>query len=203
MLMSPIATDLWIPGIPIMEKVARSVIVYFFLIVLLRIAGKRTLGQLTSFDLVVLLLLSNTVQNAIIGNDNSLSGGLVGATVLVALNYVIVRGLYKHRRAERALEGGITVLLRHGKFVEANMRRQLITHAELEAAARRQGIQRIGDIRVARLEIGGAVTFELNSPTEQDRHFADVIARLERIETRLAVVDTGTDMDAGSASTET
>lgn len=193
MIMSPIATDLWIPGIPIIEKVARSIIVYFFLIVILRLAGKRTLGQLTAFDLVVLLLLSNTVQNAIIGNDNSLSGGLIGAAVLVAVNYIIVRSVYKNKKAERALEGGITILLRHGKYVEENMKRQLITHAELEAAARRQGIQRISDIRVARLELGGAVTFELNSPTEQDRHIADVIARLERIEAKL---------NAGSSSAE-
>lgn len=195
MLMSPIATDLWIPGIPIIEKVARSVIVYFFLIVLLRLAGKRTLGQLTSFDLVVLLLLSNTVQNAIIGNDNSLSGGLIGATVLVALNYLIVRALYKHRKAERALEGGITILLRHGKFIDENMKRQLITHAELEAAARRQGIQRLSDIRVARLETGGAVTFELTTPTEQDRQFADVIDRLARIEARVSAI--GGNAEAG------
>ncbi|MGI8510042.1 MAG: DUF421 domain-containing protein [Gemmatimonadaceae bacterium] len=191
--MSPISTDLWVPGIPIIEKVARSVIVYFFLIVILRLAGKRTLGQLTSFDLVVLLLLSNTVQNAIIGNDNSLSGGLIGAAVLVALNYVIVRSLYRHKRAERALEGGVTILVRHGKFLDDNMKRQLITHAELEAAARRQGIQRMSDVRVARLELGGAVTFELNSPTEQDRHIADVLARLERIEAKL---------DGGSSTAE-
>lgn len=193
MIMSPIATDLWVPGIPIIEKVARSVIVYFFLIVILRLAGKRTLGQLTSFDLVVLLLLSNTVQNAIIGNDNSLSGGLIGAAVLVALNYLIVRSLYKHKRAERVIEGGVTILLRHGKFLDDNMKRQLITHSELEAAARRQGIQKMSDIRVARLELGGAVTFELNTPTEQDRHIADVIARLERIEAKL---------DAGSSDAE-
>lgn len=193
MIMSPISTDLWVPGIPIIEKVARSVIVYFFLIVILRLAGKRTLGQLTSFDLVVLLLLSNTVQNAIIGNDNSLSGGLIGAAVLVALNYVIVRSLYRHKRAERALEGGVTILVRHGKFLDDNMKRQLITHAELEAAARRQGIQRMSDVRVARLELGGAVTFELNSPTEQDRHIADVLARLERIEAKL---------DGGSSTAE-
>lgn len=192
--MSPIATDLWVPGIPIIEKVARSVIVYFFLIVILRLAGKRTLGQLTAFDLVVLLLLSNTVQNAIIGNDTSLSGGLIGATVLVALNYLIVRSLYKHKKAERAIEGGVTVLLRHGKFIDENMRRQLITHEELQAAARRQGIQRISDIRVARLELGGTVTFELNSPTEQDRHIADVIARLERIEAKLGTGSSGTEM---------
>ncbi len=186
MIMSRIATDLWVPGIPIIEKVARSVIVYLFLIVILRLAGKRTLGQLTSFDLVVLLLLSNTVQNAIIGNDNSLSGGLIGAAVLVALNYAIVRSLYNHRKAEHAIEGGITILLRHGKFVDENMKRQLITRAELEAAARRQGIQKLSDIRVARLETGGAVTFELTTPTDQDRHFADVVARLERIEAKLS-----------------
>lgn len=194
MIMSPIATDLWVPGIPIIEKVVRSVIVYFFLIIILRLAGKRTLGQLTAFDLVVLLLLSNTVQNAIIGNDNSLSGGLIGAAVLVALNYLIVRSLYKHKRAERAIEGGVTILLRHGKFIDENMKRQLITHAELQAAARRQGIQRISDIRVARLELGGAVTFELDSPTEQERHIADVIARLERIEAKLGAGSGGAEL---------
>ena len=129
MILSPVATDLWIPGIPLLEKVARSVIVYLFLVVVLRLAGKRTLGQVTSFDLVVLLLLSNTVQNAIIGNDNSLSGGLVGAVVIIALNYAIVRILYNHKRVERAVEGGTDILMHHGKFVDAHMRRELITHA--------------------------------------------------------------------------
>ena len=186
MILAQIATDLFVPGVSIAEKALRSVIVYGFLIVLLRIAGKRTLGQLTSFDLVVLLLLSNTVQNAIIGNDNSLVGGLVGACVLIIVNYLVVRALYMHKRADRAIEGSTSILLHHGKFMDDNMKRQLITHAELLSAARRQGISRLSDVRVARLETGGAVTFELESPTEQEKHIAEVITRLERIETMLS-----------------
>ncbi len=182
MVMNQLATDLLVPGVSIAEKVVRSVLVYGFLIVLLRVAGKRTLGQLTSFDLVVLLLLSNTVQNAIIGNDNSLVGGLLGAVVLIAANYVVVRLLYNHRKAERAIEGSTSILMHHGKFIDGNMKRNLITRAELESAARKQGIGRMADVRVARLETEGALTFELESPTEHDKHLSDLITRLERIE---------------------
>jgi len=197
MILNQTFTDLFIPGIPIAEKVLRTVLVYGFLIVLLRVAGKRTLGQITSFDLVVLLLLSNTVQNAIIGNDNSLLGGLIGAVVLIAGDYVVVRVLYNHRKVDRVIEGATSVLIHHGKFEDANMRRQLITRAELEAAARKQGIARISDVRCARIETGGAVTFELESPTEHERHLTDLIARLERIETMLARLEaSGNDQQA-------
>ncbi len=189
MIDSTLYTNLMQPGVSVAEKVLRSVAVYGFLIILLRIAGKRTLGQLTSFDLVVLLLLSNTVQNAIIGNDNSLVGGLLGAGVLIVLNYLVVRALYFHKRVDRAIEGSTSVLLHHGKFMEANMRRQLITHSELAAAARKQGISRISDVRVARLETGGAVTFELESPTAQEKHLAELISRLERIESMLSKLE--------------
>ena len=182
MMLNQMSTDMFVPGISIVEKIIRSVVVYGFLIVLLRAAGKRTLAQLTSFDLVVLLLLSNTVQNAIIGNDNSLVGGLLGAVVLIVANYVVVRILYKHRRADRAIEGSSSILVHHGKLVEVNMKHQLITKLELERAARKQGISNLADVRVARLEAGGVLTFELVSPTEHERHLADLITRLERIE---------------------
>jgi uncharacterized membrane protein YcaP (DUF421 family) len=151
----------------------------------LRAAGKRTLAQLTSFDLVVLLLLSNTVQNAIIGNDNSLVGGLAGAVVLIAANYAVVRILYKHKKAERAIEGGSSILVHHGKFLDANMQHQLITRVELERSARKQGIDRMSDVRVARLETGGVLTFELESPTAHEKHLSDLVDRLERIENML------------------
>jgi uncharacterized membrane protein YcaP (DUF421 family) len=190
MIMGPLSTDLFVPGVSIAEKVVRSVIVYGFLIMLLRIAGKRTLGQLTSFDLVVLLLLSNTVQNAIIGNDNSLVGGLVGAMVLIATNYLVVRLLYFHKKADRAIEGSTSVLVHHGKFMEANMKRQLITHGELDSCARKQGISRMSDVRVARLETGGAVTFELENPTTQEKHLTELLTRLERIEAMLERLET-------------
>jgi uncharacterized membrane protein YcaP (DUF421 family) len=177
-----ITTDLFISGVPIVEKILRTIAVYFFLILLLRLAGKRTLGSLNSFDLVVLLLLSNTVQNALIGNDNSLVGGLVGAAVLILINYTVVWYLYHHHKVDHALEGGSTILMRHGKYVDENLARQLVSKAELQAAARRQGIQKLSDVCIARLETGGSVTFELHTPTEQERHMADLIARLERIE---------------------
>jgi uncharacterized membrane protein YcaP (DUF421 family) len=197
MILSQFSADLLVPGISVAEKVVRSVLVYGFLIVLLRVAGKRTLGQLTSFDLVVLLLLANTVQNAIIGNDNSLVGGLLGAVVLIAANYVVVRVLYNHRKADRAIEGGTSVLVHHGRFMDSNMKHQLITRVELESAARRQGVTHMSDVRVARLEIGGALTFELESPTAQEKHLTELINRLDRIETMLGRLEaSGHDQEA-------
>jgi hypothetical protein len=93
--------DLFIPGEPILAKILRPVIVYGFLVVGLRLAGKRELAQLNPFDLIVLLTLSNTVQNAIIGNDNSVTGGLIGAVSLLVLNYGVVRFLHRHERLDR------------------------------------------------------------------------------------------------------
>src|SRR5580765_6848627 len=107
--------DFLVPGIPILEKLARTLLVYGFLLVGLRVAGKRELSQLNSFDLVVLLLLSNTVQNAIIGNDNSLAGGLFGATVLLVLNWALVRTLYHYGKLD-AIEGAPDVLIRNGRL---------------------------------------------------------------------------------------
>src|SRR5712692_8981305 len=88
-------------SLPILEKIVRPIIVYAFLVLLLRIFGKRELAQLNPFDLVVLLSLSNTVQNAIIGNDNSLTGGVVGAAALLIVNYLVVRFLFRHRRLDQ------------------------------------------------------------------------------------------------------
>src|SRR5690349_2997332 len=89
---------IWEMGAPLGEKILRPIIVYVFLVLLLRIFGKRELAQLNPFDLVVLLSLSNTVQNAIIGDDNSVSGGLLGALTLLSINYIVVRFLFRHRR---------------------------------------------------------------------------------------------------------
>src|SRR5256885_5735712 len=93
----------------VLEKVLRTVVIYFFLIVGLRLAGKRELAQLNPFDLVVLLTLSNTVQNAIIGEDNSVTGGLIGATTLLVVNYAVIRFLYGHEKLDRLVEGDAEV----------------------------------------------------------------------------------------------
>ena len=133
--------DMFVLAVPLLEKILRPVIVYVFLIVGLRVAGKRELAQLNPFDLVVLLTLSNTVQNAIIGDDNSVTGGIIGAISLLAVNYVVVRFLYDHHKLEEIVEGSADVLIEDGCVHEDRLKRELITKEELEAAARRQGLE--------------------------------------------------------------
>ena len=126
-------------SVPVAEKILRPVVVYAFLVVVLRVFGKRELAQLNPFDLVVLLSLSNTVQNAIIGNDNSLTGGLVGAFTLLGVNYLVVRFLFRHRRLDQMCEGKPTVLVDNGKVIKAALARELLTRADLITVLHRQG----------------------------------------------------------------
>src|SRR5690348_17247466 len=109
-MLNKLYADMFHLGLPVAEKILRPIVVYVFLIVGLRLAGKRELAQLNPFDLVVLLTLSNTVQNAIIGDDNSVSGGLIGAATLLFVNYGVVRFLYGHERLDQLVEGAATVL---------------------------------------------------------------------------------------------
>src|SRR6266436_9015526 len=106
--------DMFFLSVPIAEKILRPILVYVFLIVILRLAGKREMAQLNPFDLVVLLTISNTVQNAIIGEDNSVTGGLIGAATLLIVNHIVVRYLYTHERLERLVEGDSDVLIEDG-----------------------------------------------------------------------------------------
>src|ERR1700736_2067463 len=107
-------TDMFALKLPILEKILRPVVVYAFIVLMLRIFGKRELAQLNPFDLVVLLSVSNTVQNAIIGEDNSVTGGLIGAFALFAVNYLVVRFLFRHRRLDEILQGTPTRLIEDG-----------------------------------------------------------------------------------------
>ncbi len=122
-------SDMFVLGLPVLEKVLRPLIVYGFLIVALRLAGKRELAQLNPFDLVVLLTLSNTVQNAIIGDDNTVTGGLIGAATLLLVNYFVVRGLYGHGKLERIMEGDEDVLIEKGRVLKRRLKKELITAA--------------------------------------------------------------------------
>ena len=184
--MHAIWTEMFTPGEPLVAKVIRTLIVYVFLLVGLRVAGTRELGQLNPFDLVVLLVLSNTLQNAIIGNDNSISGGLFGAAVLLGVNYIVVRFLFLHPKIDKLAEGDSVVLVLHGELLEDALKKQLVTRAELMSAARRQGIDSLSDIECARLEIGGALTFVLKHPSSDESWRKDATKRLERIEEMLA-----------------
>src|SRR6266478_2279639 len=103
--------DMFVLGLPLAEKILRPIVVYVFLVIGLRLAGKRELAQLNPFDLIVLLTLSNTVQNAIIGEDNSVTGGLIGAATLLTLNHFVVKYLYNHERLNQLIEGDSCVLI--------------------------------------------------------------------------------------------
>src|SRR5256714_2589741 len=122
--------------ISILEKIVRPILVYAFLIIGLRLAGKRELAQLNPFDLIVLLTLSNTVQNAIIGDDNSVSGGVIGATTLLAVNYFVVRFLYGHERLDRLIEGDCDVLITGGKIFHDPLEKAMLTAGGFENAGR-------------------------------------------------------------------
>jgi uncharacterized membrane protein YcaP (DUF421 family) len=178
--------DLFIPEVSILEKILRPVLVYAFLIVGLRLAGKRELAQLNPFDLVVLLTLSNTVQNAIIGSDNSVTGGVIGATTLLAVNYFLVRFLYGHERLDRIVEGNSDVLIADGQIRHDRLKKELLTVAELETAAHRQGFASLADIDRAVLEIGGAISFFAKTPTPEVARHTEILARLDRLTSDVA-----------------
>lgn len=177
--------DLFAIPIPILEKVLRPALVYLFLVLLLRVFGKRELAQLNPFDLVVLLSLSNTVQNAMIGNDNSLAGGLIGATSLLLINYLVVRFVFRHRRLDEILEGEPTVLVRDGVIDEKALASELMTGAELNTVARRQGFDGAADLESCILEPGGAFAMKRKHPSEEERIVGALNARLDIITAEL------------------
>ena len=178
---SKIWTDMFILTLPVLEKVLRSVVVYIFLVIGLRLAGKRELAQLNPFDLVVLLTLSNTVQNAIIGEDNSVTGGLIGAATLLFVNYLVVRFLYSHEKLERVVEGEPQVLLENGKVKRNKLSKELITLPELEAAAHRQGFPSLEEVERAVLEPGGTISFTGKQPAPEEKRHQELLTRLDQM----------------------
>lgn len=145
-------------SIPVWELIVRSAIVYVFLLVLLRLTGKRQVGQLAPFDLVLLLVLSNAVQNSMNGGDNSLVGGLISATTLVVLNQTIGLVTYRSKRLEALVEGRPQVLIHNGKLYEHALHDAKLTRHELDAALRRSGCGDVEDVHYAVLENNGAIS---------------------------------------------
>ena len=145
-------------AIPWFEFVVRGVIVYVFLLVLLRLTGKRQVGQLAPFDLVLLLVLSNAVQNSMNGGDNSLIGGLISATTLVLLNYGIGYLTFRDKKIEALVEGHPLVLIHNGKLYPEVLRRSKMTRHELDAALRQAGCTCVEDVHIAVLENNGTVS---------------------------------------------
>jgi uncharacterized membrane protein YcaP (DUF421 family) len=183
--------DMFHLGVPVAEKMLRPVVVYAFLVVGLRLAGKRELAQLNPFDLIVLLTLSNTVQNAIIGDDNSVTGGLLGAATLLGVNALVVRFLYRHEQLERLVEGEADVLIENGKIRFDRLKAELITLPELESGAHKQGFASLDEVDRAVLEPGGTVSFIAKKPSPEALRHAELTRRLDQIVSELAALRLG------------
>ena len=176
--------------LPILEKLARPVIVYLVLVVLLRLFGKRELAQLNPFDLVVLLSLSNTVQNAIIGDDNSVTGGVIGAFGLLAINWLIVRVLFRSQRLTRVLEGRSAVLVVDGQLDRRALERESLTREELLSVIHKQGFEDFHQVRRCQLEPNGTFYVEAFDPSAADKRHAELLSRIDALSRDVAALRT-------------
>jgi uncharacterized membrane protein YcaP (DUF421 family) len=149
---------MWHSILPWWEFILRGLIIYVFLVVILRLSGKRQVGQLAPFDLVLLLVLSNAVQNAMNGGDNSITGGVISATTLIAVNGIVGRITYKSKRLEKLVEGRPEILIHNGQLFADIMKREQLTHHELNAAIRAAGCACVDDVHYAILENTGQIT---------------------------------------------
>ena len=182
MLHSEIFTHMFQLPLPILEKLLRPVIVYVVLILLLRVFGKRELAQLNPFDLVVLLSLSNTVQNAIIGDDNSVSGGVIGAVGLLSINWIVVRVLFRSAKLTRMLEGRSAVLVREGKIDFHELKKESLTREELLQVIHKQGFEDFDQVRKCQLDPNGTFYVEAFDPSSDERRHSELLDRLEALQ---------------------
>jgi uncharacterized membrane protein YcaP (DUF421 family) len=176
--------------LPVLEKLLRPVMVYVVLILLLRLFGKRELAQLNPFDLVVLLSLSNTVQNAIIGDDNSVTGGIIGALGLLTINWLVTRTFFKHQKFARMLAGGSTVLIRDGKVDPKAMKHESLTDEELVEVIHRQGFERLSQIRRCEIEPNGSFYIEGMEPSPVERQHGELVAKIDALTREVAALRT-------------
>jgi uncharacterized membrane protein YcaP (DUF421 family) len=180
--------DIFHVGVPVAEKIIRPVLVYAFLVVALRLAGKRELAQLNSLDFVVLLAVANAVQNGIIGNDNSVSGGLLGAATLFLLNGVLAWLLFRHRALRRVIEGAPTILIRDGVLDRGALQHEELTEEELLDAVQTGGARDFADVELCKLEPNGHIVTLVRQPDAATREFLQVhdeIAELKAMVARL------------------
>jgi uncharacterized membrane protein YcaP (DUF421 family) len=163
------------------EKVLRAGIVYLFLVVALRLVGKRELSQLNTLDFIVLLAVSNAVQNGLIGNDNSVTGALVGATTLFVIDGTLAYLLFRAVRLRTVVEGTPTILIDHGAVIEKALRQEELTHEDLLAALQSSGATTFDEVERASLEPSGKVVFVPKSPSEATRQYDDLRQRLDHL----------------------
>ncbi|MFZ1939598.1 MAG: YetF domain-containing protein [Terracidiphilus sp.] len=187
-MLHTIFTSMFQLPLPILEKLLRPAIVYLALVILLRIFGKRELAQLNPFDLVVLLSLSNTVQNAIIGDDNSVTGGIIGAFSLLAINWLVVRALFRSPRLTHTLEGRSAVLIRNGKVDNKALARESLTREELLAVVHRQGFEDFHQVNLCQLEPNGTFYIEAFEPSIAEKQHQELLAKLDALTREVAAL---------------
>ena len=174
--------DMFHLPIPLIEKIVRPIIVYILLVLLLRLFGKRELAQLNPFDLVVLLMLSNTVQNAIIGDDNSLAGGMIGAIALLVANFALNRVLYRFPKLDRALQGSKTVLVQNGRLDRHAMKQEMLTREELLTVIHKQNITGLKDVKLCVLEPNGTFLVESTEDSFPRERHEELLARMDALQ---------------------
>ena len=180
-MLGTLFSDLFVLNLPVAEKVLRPVIIYLFLLVGLRLAGKRELAQLNPFDFVVLMTLSNAVQNGIIGDDNTVSGAIIAASSLLFANALVVRLLFGHEKLDRLIEGDPDVLIEDGKILHERLRSELVTLPELVSAAHKQGFANLDEVGRAVLEPGGSISFIGKKPDVATLQFREIVSRLDEV----------------------
>jgi uncharacterized membrane protein YcaP (DUF421 family) len=172
-------------GGPLLEKLVRPLVIYVGVVFLLRVFGKRELAQLNQFDLVVLLVLSESVQNGIIGTDTTVTGAILSAFVLLAVNSLVVRYLYHHRRLDHLVEGEPTILIENGRILKKALAGELMTEPELMTAVHSQGVEHIDEVERCVLEPGGVFNVERKRPGPEERQHQEVMASIEELRRKL------------------
>jgi uncharacterized membrane protein YcaP (DUF421 family) len=188
MILLPMFDNMFHLQLPIAEKLLRPVVVYLVLVALLRLFGKRELAQLNPFDLVVLLSLSNTVQNAIIGDDNSVTGGIIGAFSLLGINWLVVHLLFRSPKLTRLLEGRPTVLVQGGQIDMKALRRESLSREELLSVIHRQGFEHLHQVHRCELEPNGSFYVEAIEPPIAEKHHNELVERLDALTRELAAL---------------
>ena len=167
--------------LPLLEKILRPVIVYLCLILFLRLFGKRELAQLNPFDLVVLLCLSNTVQNSIIGDDNTVSGGIIGVFSLLSINYLLTRVLFRLPKLNRIIEGKETVLIKNGKVDQEALKREALTEIDLKTILHKQGLRDYSEVERCVLEANGNFYVEQVDPLREGRQRSEILRDIQAL----------------------
>ena len=184
-LLQTLSTDMFHVPVPIVEKILRPVIVYLCLVVFLRLFGKRELAQLNPFDLVVLLSLSNTVQNAMIGDDNSVSGGVIGALSLLTINWILTWLLFRAPKVDTALEGSPTTLIQTGQVDEAALKKESLTLEELISVLNKNGFNDPAEVETCVLEPNGSFYVKGIQPSGDQVERAQLMSALEGLRTEV------------------